>query len=370
MKTNNTYRIATTFLLIIFLSMAATAQVIELNKTIKKSFKILPETNVQITNKYGNIQIVPNETDSVRFEIEIKVADKLVDKVTKVLNSIDVQFNSTPYYAIAKTVISDYNSGVWSNISDIANTVINGNTKVEINWIVYIPEKNDLKIENKYGSVYTTNHTGKFSIDLSNGDFQANNLTGDTKLKLAFGNAHLGKMNNATLDLTYMDFELGKANKLDLTSKSSEIKLPSVNEMYINSRRDKYIIDTLNSIKGETNFSTIKFRKVNKEIMLNVVKFGNLTFDEIAADLKYLNITSSYADLYITIEKDFSANFDLTYNRKTVLVLPDSINSLPKNLTNTETQEYKTTGKIGTEKPNATDVKLNVNQGSLTIGIR
>ena len=107
MKTNITYRIALSFLMIIILSMGATAQVIELNKTIKKSFKILPETNVQITNKYGNIQIVPNETDSIRFEIEIKVADKLVDKVTKVLNSIDVQFNSTPYYTIAKTVISD-----------------------------------------------------------------------------------------------------------------------------------------------------------------------------------------------------------------------------------------------------------------------
>ena len=101
--------------------------------------------------------------------------------------------------------------------------------------------------------------------------------------------------------------------------------------MYINSRRDKYVIDTLNSVKGETNFSTIKFRKVNKDIMLNVVKYGNLTFDELSVDLKYLNITSSYADLYITIEKDFSANFDLTYNRKTVLVLPDSINSFPKN---------------------------------------
>ena len=145
MKTNITYRIALSFLMIIILSMGATAQVIELNKTIKKSFKILPETNVQITNKYGNIQIVPNETDSIRFEIEIKVADKLVDKVTKVLNSIDVQFNSTPYYTIAKTVISDYNSGVWSNISDIANTVINGNTKVEINWVVYIPEKKRFK---------------------------------------------------------------------------------------------------------------------------------------------------------------------------------------------------------------------------------
>ncbi|MDD5571748.1 MAG: hypothetical protein PHD97_11430 [Bacteroidales bacterium] len=370
MKTKFTIRKVAAFIAIIFLSIVTEAQVVEMSKTIQKSFRAFPESNVQITNKYGNIHIVPNEADSVRFEIEIKVADKLVDKVTKVLNSIDIQFNNSPYYIIAKTVIGDYNNGVWSNISDIANTVFNGNTKVEINWIVYVPEKNEIKIENKYGSVYTTNHSGKFSIDLSNGDFQANNLTGDTKLKLAFGNAHLNKLTNATLDLNYMDFELGKANKLDMISKSSEIKLPFVNEMYINSRRDKCVIDTLNTIKGETNFSTIKFRKVNKDIMLNVVKYGNLTFDELATDLRYLNITSSYADLYLTIEKDFAANLDLTYNRKTVLVLPDSINSFPKNLTNPEMQEYKTSGKIGPEKPNATDVKLNVNQGSLTIGIR
>jgi len=370
MKTNTMIQATATLFLVAYMSFMADAQVIEQSKSIKKSFKAFPESNVQMTNKYGNMHIVPTETDSVRFEIEIKVADKLLEKVNKVINSIDVQFNNSPYYIIAKTVIGDYNNGVWSNITDIANTVFNGNTKVEINWVVYVPEKNEIKIENKYGSVYTTNHSGKFNLDLSNGDFQANNLTGDTKLKLAFGSAHLGKLNNATLDLTYMDFELSKANKLDLTSKSSEIKLPFVNEMYINSRRDKFVIDTLNSVKGETNFSTIKFRKVNKDIMLNVVKYGNLTFDELAVDLKYLNITSSYADIYITIEKEFSANFDLTYNRKTVLVLPDSINSFPKNITNNETQEYKTTGKIGTEKQNLTDVKLNINQGSLTIGIR
>jgi hypothetical protein len=368
MKTNITYRITSAFLMLLFLSLAVNAQVIELNKTIKKSFKILPESNIQITNKYGNIQIVPNETDSVRFEIEIKVADKLVDKVTKVLNSIDVQFNSTPYYTIAKTVISDYNSGVWSNISDIANTVINGNTKVEINWIVYISAKNDLKIENKYGSVYTTNHTGKFSIDLSNGDFQANNLSGDTKLKLAFGNAHLNALSNANLDLDYMDFELSKATKLDIISKSSDVRLPSVNELYLNSRRDKYVIDSLNIIKGETNFSTIKFRKINKDIMLNV-KYGNISFDELSVVLRYLNITSSYADIYITLEKEFFGNVDITY-RKAVLALPEMINALPKVLINTETQEYHASGKVGLEKTNITDFKLNLNQGSLSIGVR
>lgn len=368
MKTNITIRIITIILTILFLSLGTYAQLIDLNKTIKKSFKILPESNVQISNKYGNVHIVPNETDSVRFEIEIKVADKQDEKVTKLLNSIDVQFNNSPYYIIAKTVLDEYNGGVWSNISDIANTVINGSSKVEINWIVYIPEKNEIKIENKYGSIYTTNHTGIFSIDLSNGDFQANNLSGDTKLKMAFGNAHVNTLLNATLDLTYMEFNLKKATKLDVISKSSEVRIISVNEMYLNSRRDNYIIDSINIIKGETNFSTIKFRKIEKDAILNV-KYGNLSFDELSANLKYFNIISSYADIYITVTKEFSGKVDITY-RKSILALPEIFNALPKVLSNTETQEYKTTGMVGYEKPDATDFKLNINQGSLSVGTK
>lgn len=368
MKTNFQNKIIPVFLIAIFLSVGINAQVIELNKSIKKSFKIMPESNVQISNKYGNIHVVPNETDSVRFEIEIKVSDKQAEKVTKVLNSINIQFNNSPYYIIAKTVFEEYSGGVWDNISDIANTVINGGSKVEINWIVYVPEKNELKIENKYGSIYTTNHSGKFSIDLSNGDFQANDLIGDTKLKLAFGNAHLNILTNATLDLNYIKLDFKKANKLDVISKSSEVRIPSVNELSLNSRRDNYIIDTINTIKGEANFSTLKFRNTIKDVMLNV-KYGNLSFDELSTNLKYYNIISSYADIFITLNKEFSGKVDITY-RKALLALPESINTLPKTLSNAETQEYNAKGIIGTEKPDATDFKVNVNQGSLSIGIR
>jgi len=368
MKTNNTYKIAASFVAIMILSVSAFSQVMELNKTIKKSFKILPESNVQISNKYGNIHIVPTETDSVRFEIEIKVTDKQAEKATKLLNGIDVQFNNSPYYIIAKTVFADYKGSVWSNISDMASTAISGGNKVEINWVVYIPESTELKIENKFGSIYTTNHTGKFSIDLSNGDFQANNLSGDTKLKMAFGKAHLNTLLNATLDLNYIELDLKNAIKLDVLSKSSEVRMPSINEMYLNSRRDNYIIDSINTIKGETNFSTIKFRKTIKDVMLNV-KYGNLSFDELSINLKYFNIISAYADIYITVNKEFSGKVDITY-RKSILALPDIFNALSKTLSNTETQEYNSKGIVGPEKPDSTDFKLNLNQGSLSVGIR
>lgn len=363
------YRKTATMLILLIGTTIAQAQMVERHKTIVKSFKILPENNVQVSNKYGNIHIVTGVTDSVRFEIEIKVTDKQVEKTDKIISNIDVQFNYSPYYIIANTFFNDYKGSIWSNISDYASTAISGGNKIEINWVIYIPENCELKIENKFGNVYTTNHTGKFSLDLSNGDFQANNLNGDTKLKIEFGKTHLNNLTNANIDINYADLDLKKATKIDLISRSSDINIQSVGELELNSRRDKYIIDSINVLKGDVYFTSLKVRKIMKDMMLTV-KYGDLSFDELSSELRYFNLTSSYADVFITMPTNFSANIDLGY-RKTILAIPTIFKSLPLDLTNKDTQEYRLQGLIfDTESKNEIDFKLNCNLGTLSIRIR
>jgi hypothetical protein len=61
---------------------------------------------------------------------------------------------------------------------------------------------------------------------------------------------------------------------------------------------------------------------------------------------------------------------DLGY-RKTTLVLPTMIKSLPLDLIDKDNQEYHLQGMIvDTESKNQIDFKLNFNQGTLSIGIK
>jgi hypothetical protein len=365
MKKTIIYKLGFTVFAMLFI-IASQAQLTERNKKIVRSFKVKSETNVQITNKYGNIHIVPESTDSVRIEIEVKVSDKKPDKAIDLLSNINVEFNDSPYYIIAKTVFADYKGSAWSEISDLASTSISGGNKVEINWLVYIPEHTELKIDNKFGNVYTTNHSGSVSFTVSNGDFQAYELTGETKLKVEFGNINLRKLTNAKMDVMYAEIELKSALKLDINSRYSKWNFPVVKEINMDSKHDKISIDSIQTIKGEATFTTLKIGNLQKDILLKQ-KYGNIVIDNLTKDIRYLNINASSSDVSLIIPEIFDAKFSLNY-RKTILSLPDFISVFPKELSNPETQEFKISGTIGTEKPDLPELKFSVTGGSITLG--
>ena len=48
-----------------------------------KSFKLKSGTVIQITNKYGNVNVIPWEKDSVRIEVSMSAQSKQAAKVVK-----------------------------------------------------------------------------------------------------------------------------------------------------------------------------------------------------------------------------------------------------------------------------------------------
>ena len=344
------------------------AQQVEFHKRIYKSFKITPETSVQIINKYGNIHIVKSTLDSVSFSVEIKATDKDTIKAKKIFNNIDVQFDASLYYVIAKTNFNDYKSSVWSNISDIANTAINGAASIEINWTVTVPENIELKIENKFGNIYTTDHNSSINIDLSNGDFQAHNLSGKSNIKVEFGNVNIKNISTGKLELSYVKAEIISAGNIDLYSRATTLNLPVVNNLEINSRHDKLYIDSVTVLKGEASFSLIKINKALKSTMLNL-KYGSIYFNMINNSTTNIFITSANTDLFFNYDKTYSCIFESTY-RKAILVLPSVFDSFTKILLDEKLQQYKMNGVIGEPKTDASEIKLNFSSGILSCAVR
>ena len=76
------------FLLIVACSIVVqlNAQVFTKSKKINRSFKINSETSLQITNKYGNIHLVPWEKDSIKMEINLEFKANKASKINKLYN--------------------------------------------------------------------------------------------------------------------------------------------------------------------------------------------------------------------------------------------------------------------------------------------
>ena len=130
------------------------------SKKIERVFPVISSTTVEIINKYGKIHVLSWDKDSVGIDIELTVKSDDLNKVRKVMNTIDFDFTNTDYYVIAETEFGKKYNSLFENIKKFAESLIPSDNVVDIDYIVQVPETIELKINNKYGDVYIDNHKG------------------------------------------------------------------------------------------------------------------------------------------------------------------------------------------------------------------
>jgi hypothetical protein len=121
------------------------------SKQISKRYKISPETRIEITNKYGNIKINTWEKDSVVFDIKIKVEDKKLSRLEKQISGIDFDFINSQHFIIARSKVGENRSTFEKEVLNFKETVLQADGKIEIDFTVWMPKTNQLKVENKLG---------------------------------------------------------------------------------------------------------------------------------------------------------------------------------------------------------------------------
>jgi hypothetical protein len=366
-KTNNMkYRAITIAIVIYLIPIVGIGQNFIKTKNIIKTFAAQSNANIQITNKYGDIHIVPWEKDSISFKIDVMVSYKKETDAERMINSIDFVFNINPGYLVAYTQFKNSKSDLMSDLGDLASSIFNSGNMVEINYLIYLPATTTLRVENKYGNVYMSDHSGSFSGILSNGDFRANNLTGDTKLDLSFENAIISSIPKAKIISSYSEIEITKLTSAFIESKSCKITVNESDKLDINSRRDKIYIDTLNTLNLVSDFSYINIYDLEKEATAQTT-FGDLNINKISKDFSYFNLTSNYTDIVLGMDKNAAFNADISV-KKTTTIFPPIISALQYLVVNQN--EYKLYGNVNTSSQNISGFTLSTNSGTLTIGLK
>jgi len=207
------YSISLISILLLFTSVSY-AEDFNKNREISKTFMTTEETEIQINNKYGNIQIINWEKDSVMIQVEISVKGSKLSKVNKTFDYIDVDFTSDSYYVIVNTIFKNERNRFWTDVSDLTNSIFKGGNNTQINYKVYMSENNALKIKNKFGNIYLGNRKANTEIKLSNGDMKANDFSGYLEMEFSYGTANIKRANDARVKINYGDIRIKKINTL------------------------------------------------------------------------------------------------------------------------------------------------------------
>jgi len=332
----------------LMLGTLASAQDQTERRSVSRSFPASPETTLEIRNKYGKIQLVTWEKDSVVIEVEIFMTESSSKKLRKLKDDIHINFTGTNSYIIASTVIESESGRIASELRTITNTITGTNKRIEINYMVYLPPHLDVVLNNKFGDIYMDDLDGQVDIELSNGVLKANRLRGNAVVSLSFANGMIRSLGSANLDLSYSDLVLNEVSQLDLVSKSSELNVDSVNVLKIDSRRDRLYFKYVEFFYGKSNFTQVWIDDFLRESDV-YMKYGELTIEHVIPGFSKLNVESEYTDLTLDFDRATSMEFNILHHEKSQLRLPDPAEVSEDAPSGDD--YFRTAGTLGTGKP-------------------
>ena len=331
---------------------------------INKRFKVTNETRIELTNKYGKVEMKTWDEDSVVIDIDIRVEDKKLSRLEKSLDDIDFDITSNQNFLIVRTKVGGNMSSIEKEFQRIKETVLQVSGNMEINYTVWLPKTNELKVENKFGDIYIGDYLGDIDIDLSNGNLKSHDFQGKTKITLNFGDATINQIKSGTLNCNYSEVYLKQADKIDLSSKSSEFEINEINELKGESRRDKFRIRKAKTIDVNGSFSNFRISELTDRATLRV-EYGDIEIEKILHDYSSLYLETSSTDIDLYFKETSNFQFEITNTKSETNFCPEMNIANEETLDEKETK-VKLTGNFGAKSKNA---KLYINAVGGDIGI-
>ncbi|MBN1158730.1 MAG: hypothetical protein JXA61_05065 [Bacteroidales bacterium] len=333
-------------LLFFCFSLSVYPQQAEYSHQVKRVFPISNAAAIDITNKYGMVQVITWDKDSVSVIIDLYIKARDNKRLEKLKKDIEFDFRSGQYFLIIRTIIGDGSSDIIQDIVDIASTYFTTSTTVTIDYTVYIPDYSPLKIENKFGDVYIDDLKGNLNLDLSYGELKANLLNGKTEISLSSGDADVNEITDGQISVSYSDIRINSTERMIMDSRSSVVSIDRAVDLRLNSRRDKVFLGETGTLSGESYFTDFKISTLNSVLNYRA-QYGNMLLENIRTSFTAVNLTSDYADLELVFEHPMDFSFELTHHQDVRFVHPKSSARLKSNVVNAEEKQIATTGSFG-----------------------
>ena len=344
---NKIYRIGISILLsgaLFLASLAANAQFTETREFVKR-FKIQPETRIDITNKYGKIELNTWDKDSVVIRFKMEINEKKPDKLAKTLDNLDFDISNSQHYLVVRTQVDKNRSQIESEFLKFKETILQTNGSIRIDMTVWLPDNRELRLENKFGDIIMGDYKGETQITLSNGKLKTGDLSKRSTMNLSFADAMITNLPNARVISNYSDIEIKNSGILRFESKSSTIEIMSAEDLSIDSRRDKFRIRLANKLDATGNFSQFRISELKDKANLRL-SYGSLEMEKILTSFNsiYVESRSAEVNLYFNLEAKF--NFEIT-ETKTDLKLGRELKEENKEVIDSKENKIRHSGYFG-----------------------
>jgi len=297
-----------TLLILLFIPFALTATEkkgkFTKHKVIKKEYTVNKDATLNVSNKYGNIDIVTNTSNKIEINVSITTNGNDESKAQQRLNEITVAFESNSSFVSAKTIIekSSKSWNVWGNKS---------NVNMEINYIIKIPVTNNVSLSNDYGGIGLDKLEGSAKINCDYGKITIGELlNSDNKINIDYTNkSNIDYINDGSINADYSTLNIEKAGRINLNADYSHITFGMVGDLKYNCDYGNLKIDNITNIAGNCDYMHTTIGKLFGEGVFEI-DYGSLKINSLGENFKKLTIASSYTPIKLGLNSTNSFNIE------------------------------------------------------------
>jgi hypothetical protein len=345
----------------------------EFTKTIKKEFPIDVTGLVNLSNKYGKIDVHTWERNRVKVDVTIVVDARSESAAQEVFDRIRIDFSNDDDFVKAATSIEA--KGWWGE------SWSSNKSEFQVNYEVYMPNGCSLELENQYGNANVEAISGSADIQVKYGDFQLEGVGGDLKIELGYGNGTVVKARDMTVDVAYSKINITDAQDVSFDTRYSKINLDRGSAVKADSRYDQFNIGKIVRFNCESRYGNVDIGEAETVIAISRytdyklnnlhesadfdIEHGGLRVNQLAKGFSNVNLNGRYADFKIYVEP--GASFVLDGNTKYAgIVYPAELNVTHEKDKGTS---HEVQGHIGTKGARSV-IKANLDYGGLRVRYR
>ena len=275
-------------------------------KVINKEFVVNPNALLIVSNSYGNLNITSWNENRILIEVHIKTNGNNEEKVAEKLNEIDVLFAASTGQVSAKTIFNKEKSNWswgWGN---------KNNVNMQIDYIIKVPVKNNINLDNDYGGIYLDRIDGHAKINCDYGRLEIGELRGrNNQLNFDYTTkSSIGYINSGEIHADYSGFTIEKAGDLVIKADYTNSKVVQMENLQYSCDYGNLDIGEAKNIQGDGDYINISLGILHGNVDIES-DYGNVKIRELSADAGNVRISTDYSGVKIGYHPDYHFNFEI-----------------------------------------------------------
>ena len=273
-------------------------------KTIKKEFDVNSDALLKVSNSYGNLNITSWNENRVLIEVHIKTNGNNEDKVQRKLDQISVDFEHSSSMVSAKTIFNNKSSWGWGD---------SNNVNMQINYTIKVPVKNNVNLNNDYGSIVLDRIDGHAKINCDYGRLDIGELHGrNNELRFDYtSNSSIGYMNSGTIDADYSGFTIEKAGNLMIKADYTNSSIKQMESLEYSCDYGKIEVESANNVKGNGDYINVQLGTIHGNVDISA-DYGSIKIANLAKDAGNVSIKTDYTGIKIGYDPQYNFDFEVT----------------------------------------------------------